>query len=157
MPGNLQAVDARRAAVDEVERLLQHPEDLKRLPNMLEEYIQKHQANKVQLSATVASQVDAARSGMELLESAQKTLSKMQQCYNVRTHNPHYCILGWPCCHLQLCYRTLHTPDKISTIASAAFSPVFEVPMTAALAPGVHSSSDISEGVPKALITMRSI
>ena len=42
------------------------------------------QANKVQLSATVASQVDAARSGMELLESAQKTLSKMQQCYDVR-------------------------------------------------------------------------
>ena len=69
--------------MDEVERLLQHPEDLKRLPNMLEEYTQKHQANKVQLSATVASQVDAARSGMELLESAQKTLAKMQQCYDV--------------------------------------------------------------------------
>ncbi|CAK0787040.1 hypothetical protein CVIRNUC_010256 [Coccomyxa viridis] len=77
-----QAVDARRAAVDEVERLLQHPEDLKRLPNMLEEYTQKHHANKVQLSATVASQVDAARSGMELLEGAQKTLAKMQQCYD---------------------------------------------------------------------------
>ena len=69
--------------MDEVERLLQHPEDLKRLPNMLEEYTQKHHANKVQLSATVASQVDAARSGMELLESAQLTLAKMQQCYNV--------------------------------------------------------------------------
>lgn len=69
--------------MDEVERLLQHPEDLKRLPNMLEEYTQKHQANKVQLSATVASQVDAARSGMELLESAQRTLAKMQQCYDV--------------------------------------------------------------------------
>ncbi len=80
-----QAVDARRAAVDEVERLLQHPEDLKRLPNMLEEYTQKHHANKVQLSATVASQVDAARSGMELLEGAQKTLAKMQQCYDVRS------------------------------------------------------------------------
>lgn len=72
--------------MDEVERLLQHPEDLKRLPNMLEEYTQKHQANKAQLSATVASQVDAARSGMELLESAQKTLAKMQQCYNVRAY-----------------------------------------------------------------------
>ncbi len=83
LSATLQAVDARRAAVDEVERLLQHPEDLKRLPNMLEEYTQKHQANKVQLSATVASQVDAARSGMELLESAQLTLAKMQQCYNV--------------------------------------------------------------------------
>ncbi|BDA50552.1 Exocyst complex component 3 [Coccomyxa sp. Obi] len=76
-----QAVDARKAATEEVERLLQHPEDLKRLPNMLEEYTQKHQANKMQLSATVASQVDAARAGMELLDSAQKTLAKMQECY----------------------------------------------------------------------------
>ena len=32
--------------MDEVERLLQHPEDLKRLPNMLEEYSAKHAANK---------------------------------------------------------------------------------------------------------------
>lgn len=79
-----QAVDARKAAVDEVERLLQHPEDIKRLPNMLEEYTQKQQANKTQLSATVASQVDAARAGMELLDSAQKTLAKMQECYRVR-------------------------------------------------------------------------
>ena len=75
--------------MDEVERLLQHPEDLKRLPNMLEEYTQKHHANKVQLSATVASQVDAARSGMELLESAQKTLAKMQQCFDVRFPSTH--------------------------------------------------------------------
>lgn len=50
---------------------------------MLEEYTQKHQANKTQLSATVASQVDAARAGMELLDSAQKTLAKMQECYKV--------------------------------------------------------------------------
>jgi hypothetical protein len=76
-------VDARKAAVDEVERLLQHPEDLKRLPNMLEEYSGKHAANKAQLSATVGSQVDAARAGMELLEGAQKTLAKMQACYRV--------------------------------------------------------------------------
>ncbi len=82
-PSAVQAVDARKAAVEEVERLLQHPEDLKRLPNMLEEYTQKHQANKTQLSATVASQVDAARAGMELLDSAQKTLTKMQECYKV--------------------------------------------------------------------------
>jgi len=38
-----QAVDARRAAVEEVEKLLQHPEDLKRLPDMLEEYTLKLQ------------------------------------------------------------------------------------------------------------------
>ena len=67
-----------------MERLLQHPEDLKRLPNMLEEFGAKHAANKAQLSATVASQVDAARSGMDLLTAAQKTLAKMQGCYKVR-------------------------------------------------------------------------
>ena len=38
-----QAIDARRAAVEEVEKLLQHPEDLKRLPDMLEEYMLKVQ------------------------------------------------------------------------------------------------------------------
>ena len=81
----MQAVDARKAAVEDVERLLQHPEDLKRLPNMLEEFGTKHAANKAQLSATVASQVDAARSGMELLGAAQKTLARMQGCYRVCT------------------------------------------------------------------------
>ena len=39
-----QANDARRSAVDEVERLLQHPEDLKRLPALREDYSQKQQA-----------------------------------------------------------------------------------------------------------------
>ena len=39
-----QASEARRAAVEEVERLLQHPEDLKRLPALREEYAQKLQA-----------------------------------------------------------------------------------------------------------------
>lgn len=77
------AIDARKAAVDEVERLLQHPEDLKRLDGLLEEYTQKHQVNKAQLSATVSSQVEAARSGMELLETAQRTLTNMRDCYQV--------------------------------------------------------------------------
>ena len=93
-----QAVDARKAAVDEVERLLQHPEDLKRLPNMLEEYSAKHAANKAQLSATVGSQVDAARAGMELLEGAQKTLAKMQACYRVRAlHSLDLCCPAQAC------------------------------------------------------------
>ena len=39
-----QAIDAKRAAAEEVERLLQHPEDLKRLSGLLEDYTQKHQA-----------------------------------------------------------------------------------------------------------------
>ncbi len=43
------------------------------------------QTNKAQLSASVASQVDAARSGLELLDSAQKTLKKLQHCYQARS------------------------------------------------------------------------
>ncbi|KAK9827315.1 hypothetical protein WJX81_003676 [Elliptochloris bilobata] len=50
---------------------------------MLEEYTMKLQTNKAQLSASVASQVDAARSGLELLDSAQKTLKNLQHCYQV--------------------------------------------------------------------------
>lgn len=41
------------------------------------------QANKVQLSATVATQVEAARSGMSLLDKAHKTLGNMQNSYKV--------------------------------------------------------------------------
>ena len=106
--------------MDEVERLLQHPEDLKRLPNMLEEYTQKHQANKVQLSATVASQVDAARSGMELLESAQKTLAKMQQCYDVRPfHAPFIQTHGMQkcCLDLWLSIARAHRTELSATLA----------------------------------------
>ena len=43
------------------------------------------QANKAQLSATVSSQVEAARSGMELLDTAQRTLTSMRECYQVDT------------------------------------------------------------------------
>ena len=37
----------------------------------------------------MATQVDAARAGMELLEGAQKTLAKMQTCYQVCMRAPH--------------------------------------------------------------------
>ena len=43
----LQAIDAKRAAAEEVERLLQHPEDLKRLSGLLEDYTQKHQVSVI--------------------------------------------------------------------------------------------------------------
>ncbi len=39
----VQAIGARRLAVDEVERLLQHPEDLQRLASLREEYALKQQ------------------------------------------------------------------------------------------------------------------
>ena len=95
--------------MEEVEKLLQRPEDLKRLDTLLEEYTQKHQArlhdiilttnlaklckhtaysvllqaNKAQLSATVATQVEAARAGMALLDKAHRTLANMQNSYKV--------------------------------------------------------------------------
>ena len=41
------------------------------------------QANKTLLSTTVASQVDAARTGIQALENAQRHLATMQECYRV--------------------------------------------------------------------------
>ena len=137
---------AKRDAIQEVESLLQRPDDLKRLPGMLQSYTSKHQvrlsyhltlgfnsatyqrespsrscvtfsltrrgrvdthnpnyiqgchrvlnecpelqAAKAQLTSTVASQVDAVRSGLEVLSNAQKTLSTMRNCYAVSL----YCL-----------------------------------------------------------------
>ena len=42
------------------------------------------QANKAVLSATVASQVDAARAGTAALDEAQEHLTTMRDCYRVR-------------------------------------------------------------------------
>lgn len=63
--------------------MLQRPEDLKRLDTLLEEYTQKQEANKAQLSATVATQVEAARAGMALLDKAHRTLANMQNSYKM--------------------------------------------------------------------------
>lgn len=41
------------------------------------------QANKAQLSNTVSTQVEAARSGMALLDRAHKSLANMQNSYKV--------------------------------------------------------------------------
>lgn len=43
----------------------------------------KLQVNKLQLSATVSTQVEAARSGMALLDRAHKSLANMQSSYKV--------------------------------------------------------------------------
>ena len=108
-----QALESRRLAVEEIEKLLHSPDDLKLLNVLLEDYRTKHevcvvqlygcalsrcstaltasaalpacplQANKAQLSASVATQVEAARSGMTLLERAHTTLGNMQSSYKV--------------------------------------------------------------------------
>ena len=103
----VQIFDPHKAAVHEVQRVLQHPEDLKRLPAFLENKTREQQvpftvmhdlrvsswrkrvvnkwcmvqANKAQLTATVASQVDEARAGIAALDEAQLHLITMQNCY----------------------------------------------------------------------------
>ena len=63
-PPLLQANDARRSAVEEVERLLQHPEDLKRLPALREEYSQKQQARGQGPAQAVCRCVISVRCGV---------------------------------------------------------------------------------------------
>jgi len=47
----------------------------------------RFQAAKTQLSSTAASQVDAVRSGLEILSNAQKTLNMLRNCYAVSPHH----------------------------------------------------------------------
>lgn len=64
MQRNTQAVDAQEAGIAEVVALLQQPEDLARLPDLLLEYEGKRAANKAALSAVVQSQVGLATSAV---------------------------------------------------------------------------------------------
>lgn len=70
---------ARRAAVEEVGRLLHYPEDLKRLPSLREEYARKQQMNKMQLSAAVTAQVEATRAGLDMLSRAHAALLRLRE------------------------------------------------------------------------------
>ncbi|RMZ56271.1 hypothetical protein APUTEX25_002461, partial [Auxenochlorella protothecoides] len=64
------ANDARRAAIADVQRLLQHPDDLKKLPALRQEYLMRQQGNKAALSSAVAAQIEATRGGVEMLNTA---------------------------------------------------------------------------------------
>ncbi len=145
----VQAIGARKLAVDEVERLLQHPEDLQRLASLRDEYALKQQVpsvdlrmvyrartlctsslpaaggpacplfqgelwgqlpdhqllvppglapnqacrlltptlqtNKAQLTAAVASQVEATKSGLDMLNRAHQALLKMRDNFTLIT------------------------------------------------------------------------
>lgn len=76
------------------------------------------QANKVQLSSTVASQVEAARTGMSLLDKAHKTLANMQHSYKV------WCFRSW-CCYgkgqwlILMSANVLQMIDQLCTECSA--------------------------------------
>ncbi|KAI7841448.1 hypothetical protein COHA_004843 [Chlorella ohadii] len=73
-----QAQAARAAAVAEVQRLLATADDLKRLTALREDVAAKQQANKAQLSAAVASQVEATKAGLDSLARAHQALVGMR-------------------------------------------------------------------------------
>ena len=64
------------------------------------------QANKAQLSATVATQVEAARAGMALLDKAHKTLANMQNSYKVSWSHP-------PCTQTFVAYHKVSSWTKV--------------------------------------------
>lgn len=82
MPGSASVVEqaqaARAAAVAEVQRLLASADDLKRLSALREDVAAKQQANKAQLSAAVASQVEATKAGLDSLARAHQALVGMR-------------------------------------------------------------------------------
>lgn len=75
-----QALESKDAGVQDVVRLLQQPEDLGRLFQLRAEYDSKYRSNKVQLTATVQSQVEAARYGLELLDKSHRHIAKLRVC-----------------------------------------------------------------------------
>ncbi|KAI3425101.1 hypothetical protein D9Q98_008479 [Chlorella vulgaris] len=74
-----QANQARLLATAEVARLLANGDDLKRVAALREDVLIKQQANKAQLSAAVASQVEATKSGLDMLTRAHQALVLMRQ------------------------------------------------------------------------------
>lgn len=80
-----EAIGARRQAVEDIERLLQFPEDLKHLTTLREDYAAKQQANKAQLSAAVASQMEATKSGLDALNRAHQALLKLREDFALIT------------------------------------------------------------------------
>lgn len=80
--GASQAVlEARSAAIEEVSKLLQAPEDLARVPALRAEYESKRATQKAQLTSLVQSHVEATRSGMEVLERGQKSVLKLKAAF----------------------------------------------------------------------------
>lgn len=80
------AVEARDLAIEEVRRLLRHPEDLTRLSSLRAEYEKARTVNKLQLTSLVQTRVETARSSQELLERSQKAISKLKTCFEQIDH-----------------------------------------------------------------------
>ena len=110
----MQAIDARKAAVDEVERLLQHPEDLKRLDGLLEEYTQKHQA--MQLSLDAYQLGTAAESPAVSLQTLDASASHL--CRSTRPSSAQQCRPKWrPHAQAWSCWKQRSAPSPTCGIA----------------------------------------
>ncbi|GBF89218.1 exocyst complex component Sec6 [Raphidocelis subcapitata] len=72
------AFEAAEAGVAEVVRLLQAPEDLERLPQLVTDAQGRARANQAALSAALGAQVDAARYGLELLDRSHRHIARLR-------------------------------------------------------------------------------
>jgi len=78
-----EALKGRAAAIEEVERVLQSSDDLKRIAALKEDYVARQSSCKAQLSASVASQVEATRTGLELLDQAKTSLLSLREKFTL--------------------------------------------------------------------------
>ncbi|KAJ4972759.1 hypothetical protein NE237_005933 [Protea cynaroides] len=72
-------VEAKEAAVREVDKLLPLPELLSSITLIKSDYITRQQANDAQLSTMVAEQVEQAHTGLEALALSQKTTNQLRE------------------------------------------------------------------------------
>ncbi|PSS31680.1 Exocyst complex component like [Actinidia chinensis var. chinensis] len=78
MMGEDLGIEAKEAAVREVDKLLPLPEFLQSIASIKADYIARQQANDAQLSTMVADQVEQAQAGLESLSLSQKTINHLR-------------------------------------------------------------------------------
>ena len=76
----MQAAQARDEGIAEIAKLLQQPEDLAKLPDLLVEYTSKVKANAATISSLVQSQVEASRRGLDLVDRSNRHVLKLRGC-----------------------------------------------------------------------------
>eukprot|EP00252_Welwitschia_mirabilis_P022004 TRINITY_DN5816_c0_g1_i1.p1 TRINITY_DN5816_c0_g1~~TRINITY_DN5816_c0_g1_i1.p1 ORF type:complete len:754 (+),score=182.77 TRINITY_DN5816_c0_g1_i1:281-2542(+) len=100
-------IEAKEAAVREVAKLLPLPESLGSIASIKADYLLRQQANDAQLSATVATQIEQAQSGIEALASSQKGIQKLQDNF----------LLIHELC--QECQTLIENHDQIKLLSNA--------------------------------------
>lgn len=75
-----QAVEAREAGINDVQRLLSAPEDLQRLEQLRAEIASKLSSARSALSSSAAAQIEAAKYGLQLLDKSHRHIAKLRVC-----------------------------------------------------------------------------